>query len=280
MSIKNYQPRILHKLTIRMSVLMTLILFSGCFNSTDEPKPKPVALFTYVIGQQGEVTFINASINADTYFWEFGDFSTSSDTDPTNKYLKNGTFNVRLNATGPGGTASYNMSIVIDNILATRMYRNKTFTPITIVINGQTQTIPVGGEVTLSGKPDAAAVGSAYTSGATSSGTQVGLKISWTINDTFNDSFADLNVSGSFWFLKIINSSSRQVTKVFVNYGLQSQSIDNISIPNDGKTYNIGYYQSFSNSNVRLEATGAVWSFSPLYLGGLPNESGLIEATN
>lgn len=49
------------------------------------------------------IAFANKSINAVSYKWYFGDDSTSTDVNPTHKYLQKGTFQVRLVATNSCG---------------------------------------------------------------------------------------------------------------------------------------------------------------------------------
>ena len=54
------------------------------------------------------VMFANLSRDADTFFWDFGDGSTSSESNPTHAYnLKDGValYSVRLAVAGPGGNA-------------------------------------------------------------------------------------------------------------------------------------------------------------------------------
>jgi hypothetical protein len=129
----------------------------------------------------------------------------------------------------------------------------------------------VGGSAVFTGTAGAAASGTASTSGVTSSNTQVGLKISWTYNLTFPAASTNLNykldVGSNYFFLKIRNSSAYQLLKVYVNYGLVAQTLDIITIPNDGQTYNIGYYSAYTNSNVRAENGTTYWSWPTL---GLP----------
>jgi PKD repeat protein len=60
--------------------------------------PLPVSNFTYTVD---DLTFFftNTSSNADTYFWEFGDGSESTETDPTYSYSEAGIYIVKLTAT-------------------------------------------------------------------------------------------------------------------------------------------------------------------------------------
>lgn len=60
-----------------------------------------------------EVTFMNTSINADTYEWQFGDGEISNETDPVYTYLADGSYTVLLIAEGPCGVDSTTQDILI-----------------------------------------------------------------------------------------------------------------------------------------------------------------------
>jgi hypothetical protein len=155
-------------------------------------------------------------------------------------------------------------------------YTNHTFTPITLTINSQVQTVAVGSSATVSGTPGTTYSGTAVTSGSTSGGTQVGLKLTWNLNGTFpsNSSSVSLDVISDYFFVFITNNhASKTITQVYVNYGLTSQTLDNISIPNNGTKYGIGYYKAYTNSNVRLESPNSYWYWSTLGLHGTSNQS-------
>lgn len=53
----------------------------------------PVADFSETISE-GEVSFTNASSSFDTIFWEFGDGSTSTETNPVHTYVESGSYTV------------------------------------------------------------------------------------------------------------------------------------------------------------------------------------------
>ncbi|MCB9307305.1 MAG: peptidylprolyl isomerase [Lewinellaceae bacterium] len=62
---------------------------------------KPVADFSIPVQKfvaPAEVTFTNTSIKADTYAWDFGDGGTSTDANPTHRYLHSGNYTVTLHA--------------------------------------------------------------------------------------------------------------------------------------------------------------------------------------
>ena len=76
------------------------------------PPPEPVAPVaefsaTPLIGNAPLfTTFTNASSEADSYEWDFGDSTTSTLENPTKTYIAIGTFDVTLTATGPNGVDS------------------------------------------------------------------------------------------------------------------------------------------------------------------------------
>ena len=160
----------------------------------------------------------------------------------------------------PGYTGTYCET----HTVSTLTYHNATFTPIYININGTGGTIPAGGDVTYSGAYGDVAAGTASTSGSTTSGTQVGLLISWTLSNTFpaGNQTINLNVTSDYFFLKLKNNSVYNITQVYVNHGLMSETLDNISVPNTGITYNIGYYRAWTNSNIYLTAGSTYWSYN------------------
>ncbi|MES1159274.1 MAG: hypothetical protein ABUM51_00810, partial [Bacteroidota bacterium] len=137
---------------------------------------------------------------------------------------------------GGGGTGG--------NKTSTLTYINDSYTPISFTANNQTQNINSGASLVFTGTPGSIFTATATTSGKTSTGTQVGVQISWTLNTTFpstGDVSNKLDVTSDYFFLKIINKDNLPMTRLYVNYGLAAQTLDNITIPNDGVTYNIGY---------------------------------------
>ncbi|HOY05706.1 MAG TPA: PKD domain-containing protein [Saprospiraceae bacterium] len=72
--------------------------------------PKPTANFTYTMSGN-TASFTNTSVNADTYFWEFGNGFTSVETSPQFTYPASGTYNVTLTATNSCGTSTKTVAI-------------------------------------------------------------------------------------------------------------------------------------------------------------------------
>lgn len=169
------------------------------------------------------------------------------------------------------------------NPTSTITFINPTFTTVDITFNGETKTIAPGTSVKFTGTADASASGSASTSGKTTTGSQVGLMMTWTISEYFPASNGNLdytlNVGSNYFFLKVINQSpTLSIQKIYSNYGLVAQTVDNISIPNNGTTYYIGYYPAYTNSNVRAENGANYWYWNPLNLPFTNNQSKTLTA--
>jgi hypothetical protein len=163
----------------------------------------------------------------------------------------------------------------------TLVYTNDAYTPIAITVNGVTSIIAVGGSATFTGTAGSAANGTAATSGLTSTNNVVGEVVNWTINDQFPKSGTankTLDVSTSYFFLKISNTSFYGVVGVYVNYGLVPQTFDNITF-GDG-TFNIGYYPAYNNSNVRCLGSGNIYWQINTILPNVQNQQFLFTLTN
>lgn len=162
------------------------------------------------------------------------------------------------------------------------VFTNDTYTPVHIDVNGNAQTIPVGGAATYYGNTGSAANVTATTSGSTSSGTQVGDLISWSFTDYFpNDGGAaasdPLDVDASYFYLYVINNSGLSATSLIVNVSLASQTTDNVVVPSDGNTYGIGYYLGYSNTQVEaMLSNNTSWTSSALYIPNTNNASATV----
>ncbi|MDC1355683.1 PKD domain-containing protein [Flavobacteriaceae bacterium] len=86
----------------QVSILILAISFIGC-EDDDAVLPKLTAGFTHTIdADTGTVTFINTSVNASSYAWDFGDDSTSTLINPVNVYA-DGTYTIVLVASNVAG---------------------------------------------------------------------------------------------------------------------------------------------------------------------------------
>ena len=100
-------------------LLGAFFLMAGCektsYNFDDLPDTVK-SYFTldstaYDVGE--EMHFNNLSESADSYLWNFGDGTTSTDKNPTKVYHAPGIFTVALRAVGPGGTGNYSIDVTI-----------------------------------------------------------------------------------------------------------------------------------------------------------------------
>ena len=92
----------LFKILKKVSLLILAISFMGC-DDDEAVLPQLTAGFTHTINADtGTVTFINTSVNASTYAWDFGDESTSTLINPVNVYA-NGTYLVVLKSSNVAG---------------------------------------------------------------------------------------------------------------------------------------------------------------------------------
>ncbi|MCO5238817.1 MAG: DUF5050 domain-containing protein [Chitinophagaceae bacterium] len=99
--------------------LVSLIALVGCKKShynLDDLPPTVKGFFT--VSQTGfdvdeGIQFTNASENADSYSWDFGDGTKSTEKDPVKTYTASGIFTVTLKAVGPGGTGTFSRDITI-----------------------------------------------------------------------------------------------------------------------------------------------------------------------
>jgi PKD repeat protein len=87
-------------------LLSLLLMTAGC-GKDDESTTTPVACFTFTSPETtvfvGDlVEFNNCSTDADSYSWDFGDGSTSTEKNPTHSFDESKQFDVVLVAHGKG----------------------------------------------------------------------------------------------------------------------------------------------------------------------------------
>lgn len=185
------------------------------------------------------------------------------------------------------GTLNYEIKVPVQLKVSSRTnagttasitFSNNSFTPVDITFGGVTKTIDVKATAVFTGRPSTSVTGEAVTFGKTTSGTQVGGKITWKLSYSFppnGNVNIDLNVANDYFFLFVSNNSSKTINKVFVNFGLQSQTLDNLSLPGNGTKYSVGYYRAWNNSNARFETGDGTfyWEYGSLPLSFLENQS-------
>ncbi len=80
---------------------------------------EPTAEFTFEpmeVSVYDEVSFTNASSEADSYAWDFGDGTTSTEENPTHMYTSAGTFIVTLVATNDKGEHEVMQTVTVEEI--------------------------------------------------------------------------------------------------------------------------------------------------------------------
>lgn len=114
--------------------LVTLILMVGCqkdpynFNDLAETVKSYFTTSDTNFDMGDEIRFTNASENAESYSWDFGDGTTSTEKDAVKTYATAGNFTVTLKAVGPGGTGSYSSQLtIIDPSLIEENYKDLYF---------------------------------------------------------------------------------------------------------------------------------------------------------
>jgi len=94
-------------------VILITFFMMNC-SQNDATPPIPIADFSFSIGNNGNVTFLNNSINSETYYWNFGDNSPiNSEYSPSHIYEKNGSYTVKLDIKGKGGTRQIGKIIIV-----------------------------------------------------------------------------------------------------------------------------------------------------------------------
>ena len=89
--------------------LMSLIVMVGLNSCEKDP---PVCDFTFTTDGL-TATFTAVASNTDSYLWDFGDETTSTEANPTHTYQGGGEFEVKLTVTGEGGTDSKKNKVTV-----------------------------------------------------------------------------------------------------------------------------------------------------------------------
>jgi len=145
------------------------------------------------------------------------------------------------------------------------IFHNTVFTDISVTIGSVTKTILVNDSVTFvfAANPGTFSY-TATTSGKTTGGSVVGKVINWAGSNIdvagLTEKRINLVVSSLSFFIYLTNNGSHTLTPFYVNYGLTSQTMDNIVIPPDNIKYRIGYYSAYTNTQIR-----AYWQGTTTY---------------
>lgn len=120
----------------KLNLLLALsLLFAGCSKNDDlapiekvAVTPDPVASFTigaeYYMSQPLVIT--NASENATSYLWDFGDETSSTMAVPVKTYAKGGTYTVKLTAKTADKTSVSTKTVIVHNGTHSVVIKNNT----------------------------------------------------------------------------------------------------------------------------------------------------------
>jgi len=113
-------------------LFLAIALFTSC--EKDEPQDQdpivnlPFSNFSYVINNSfppAEVSFTNSSAYAADYIWEFGDGSTTTETNPVHTYTASGGFTAKLRASDTLGNHNVSTQTIYINALPTHLFLKK-----------------------------------------------------------------------------------------------------------------------------------------------------------
>ncbi|MEM6964472.1 MAG: PKD domain-containing protein [Bacteroidota bacterium] len=86
------------------------------------------------------VSFTNASTNANSYNWDFGDGNTSNQSNPTHTYTNDGTYDVILTATNNCGSVTTTQTIIIATVPTAGFSANTTSGCVDLVVQFSDQS--------------------------------------------------------------------------------------------------------------------------------------------
>ncbi|MCQ2286026.1 MAG: PKD domain-containing protein [Bacteroidales bacterium] len=104
--------------------------------------PQPEASFTSYLHASLTVDFQNTSIQSETYLWDFGDNSFSTQKSPTHTYNSKGNYTVTLTVQNQAGTASVSEKL---NMTSSIKLISKSENPYYITIDGEDKGVIAGG---------------------------------------------------------------------------------------------------------------------------------------
>lgn len=239
-------------------IVSIAVLTSTFFYSCDIKEPiieyPPIADFNATkLSSTNEITisFTDLTTNLpNEWYWTFegGYPSTSTERNPIVTYSESGTFDVTLvvyNEDGEDVITGYDYINVVQ-------FNNPLFTDIYVTIGSETKSMAPDSYVQFAQINDNNFTYYADTYGETIGGTIIGEEIYW--DETLsiaNYSSYDLTLGSDFIFMYINNSSNYDYYPIYVNWATDYETEDEVTIPNDQITYQLGYYFAFNNMEVR-----------------------------
>lgn len=104
-----------HLLMLTLSLSILMISSCGDDEETDPVTDAPNASFTFTVDEANflKVSFINVTSNGESYSWDFGDGTTSTEMDPIHEYTAAGKYTVVLTATNSIGSDDFTAEVTI-----------------------------------------------------------------------------------------------------------------------------------------------------------------------
>lgn len=104
---------------ISILVVTGLAFINTSCNNSDEvtPEDPPRAIFSFGITDNKSVSFSNFSVGGDSYVWDFGNGTTSTEENPSYTYTSDGIYTVKLTVLNTSGSSEITKNIVIDSNL-------------------------------------------------------------------------------------------------------------------------------------------------------------------
>lgn len=99
---------------LKFSTFIAAAVLSVAFLSNCNKAEEPVAGFTFS-AEELTVTFTSTSTDADTYAWDFGDGTASTEQNPSHTYSAAGTYSVELSVVNDEGSDSETQSVTVES---------------------------------------------------------------------------------------------------------------------------------------------------------------------
>jgi PKD repeat protein len=95
------------------AILFVCSLLAGCGAIENALAPQPTAQIGFSPENGGSVNFtVAGSQNADTYLWDFGDGTTSTEASTLHQYARNGSYVVKLTVKGKTGKTATDLETI------------------------------------------------------------------------------------------------------------------------------------------------------------------------
>ncbi|MCB9189736.1 MAG: PKD domain-containing protein [Flavobacteriales bacterium] len=218
---------------------------SQTFNVTVEQPPVANASVSNTNPQANDpVTFTNGSTNANGYFWNFGDGSTSSATDPTHTYSASGTYDVMLiaiNGTCDNDTTYFTINVV-----------NPANPPVA-GFSASNTTVCSGGSIQLSNSSTDATSYSWTTSGGTlSSATAANPSVSFTTSGSYTVSLTATGPGGTDNTSQTISVNVVQPPTAGATASNTTPSVNDLITFTNTSSNATSYYWYFGDGNTSI----------------------------